>query len=88
MVQCLFLEKKRNVKSDQYTAEEVPAPLRPCGTIYEINIHPEQYAVPSSYLTLSQNTHRAQQKKTLILSVYSCAIWGPNVHYECRLHKS
>ena len=36
MVQFLFFKKQeRNVKSDQYTAEEVPVPLRPRGTIYE-----------------------------------------------------
>lgn len=34
-----FFYKKRNVKSDQYTAEEVLVPSRPCGTIYENTLH-------------------------------------------------
>lgn len=54
----LVKEKKPNVKSDQYTAEEWPwyHLMRPCRTIYENDIHTA--AVPFSNHEMSQNRVR------------------------------
>ena len=79
-----FIKKQeRNVKSDQYTAEDLPVPLRPRGTIYEnlwqqSNIQRNIICLFFINLKLSRN-----QVHKVYWSVYSCAILEPNVHYEC-----
>lgn len=51
-------------------------------------IHPKQH-VPSFLISCWARTTLTQFEQRSInmvyWSVYSCAIWGPNVHYECTL---
>lgn len=73
------------MNSNQHTAEEVPVPLGPHRTISQNNTHTSRVACSAFCLILSwaKVTYNRHCGKALNWSIYSCAIWGPKVHYEC-----
>lgn len=73
------------MNSNQHTAEEMPVQLRPHRTIIQTSIHTSKVACCAFCLIISwaKITYKRHRRKALNWSIYSCAIWGPKVHYEC-----